>query len=337
MTSPSSEPAEAAAAGQSFTTMDKGDVEAIGAHCQFSYCHQLDFLPFKCESCKGTFCLDHRTEFRHDCPNPGAWAAARRAKTGAPPRTLSSSPTSTSTSSLSSPCAHSDCKTVINTPLVTGVHCTNCNRHYCLKHRLREAHSCNTLTPLGARPGTTNNSTSPLQTDRAKQAIARLKAWGAAKQSSLLSSSSSSSSSPNNSTSTTRKPTTNNNKNSVAALATLKRTAKGDASIPPSSRIYLHVEASSTSTTSKFPSGAFFYPSAWSVGRVLDAAAKALQVENLNNRGRGEEDRLRVFHVEAGRLLDFAEKVGEAAGSGNTLVLLRGVGPPNANPSSHGS
>lgn len=38
---------------QSYTTMSYGDVEAIGSHCQMTFCHQLDFLPFKCESCKG--------------------------------------------------------------------------------------------------------------------------------------------------------------------------------------------------------------------------------------------------------------------------------------------
>jgi hypothetical protein len=35
----------------SYTDM-KGDVEAIGSHCQMAYCHVLDFLPFRCESCK---------------------------------------------------------------------------------------------------------------------------------------------------------------------------------------------------------------------------------------------------------------------------------------------
>lgn len=37
----------------SYTKMSVGDVEAIGAHCQMPFCRQLDFLPFKCESCKG--------------------------------------------------------------------------------------------------------------------------------------------------------------------------------------------------------------------------------------------------------------------------------------------
>lgn len=34
-------------------TKMKGEVEAIGAHCQMEYCNVLDFLPFPCESCKG--------------------------------------------------------------------------------------------------------------------------------------------------------------------------------------------------------------------------------------------------------------------------------------------
>lgn len=38
---------------QSYVEMSRGDVEAIGAHCQLEYCHVLDFLPFRCQSCKG--------------------------------------------------------------------------------------------------------------------------------------------------------------------------------------------------------------------------------------------------------------------------------------------
>jgi hypothetical protein len=111
-------------------------------------------------------------------------------------------------------------------------------------------------------------------------------------------------------------------------LVDLKRVAKGEASIPLEKRVYLAVEASADTTKAKHPSGKFFYNKEWSVGRVLDAASKALQVENVNNRGGGEEAKLRVFHVEGGRLLDFSEKIGAPCVSGNTIVLLRGVGPP---------
>jgi hypothetical protein len=109
-------------------------------------------------------------------------------------------------------------------------------------------------------------------------------------------------------------------------LATLKRTAKGETKIPQEKRVYLFVEASSDTVTAKVPKGNFFYSTDYSVGRVLDLAAKSLQVANLNNRVEGEEDKLRVFHVEGGRLLDFGAKLGGVLQTGNTIVLLRGVG-----------
>ncbi|KAJ4317114.1 hypothetical protein N0V94_005121 [Neodidymelliopsis sp. IMI 364377] len=109
-------------------------------------------------------------------------------------------------------------------------------------------------------------------------------------------------------------------------LNALKRAAKGDAKVPPEKRIYLHVEASSDTTKAKFPTGKFFYSKDISVGRVLDMAAKALQVENVNNRGGGEEAKLRVFHVQGGRLLRFSEKIGDPCQNGNMIILMRGVG-----------
>lgn len=60
---------------------------------------------------------------------------------------------------------------------------------------------------------------------------------------------------------------------------------------------------------------------------MLDAAAKGLQVQNTNNHGGGEEAKLRVYHVDGGRMLDFGEKMADIVVDGNTLVLLRGVGP----------
>lgn len=67
----------------------------------------------------------------------------------------------------------------------------------------------------------------------------------------------------------------------------------------------------------------------WSVGKVLDQAAAALQVQNVNNRGDDEEQRLRIFHVEGGRILSFSEKFGDTVITGNTIVLLRGVMLPD--------
>jgi AN1-type zinc finger protein 1 len=38
---------------ESYSKMSVGDVEAVGSQCQEPFCRQLDFLPFKCESCQG--------------------------------------------------------------------------------------------------------------------------------------------------------------------------------------------------------------------------------------------------------------------------------------------
>lgn len=301
----------------SYSKMAVGDVEAIGAHCQMAFCHQLDFLPFRCESCKGTFCLDHRTETAHKCVKAGTWA---RAKSGVD--SGSSSRGSTPKPSLlnhEQQCAEVQCKSLINTSLTPGVHCQNCNRLYCLKHRMREDHDCKNLKPLGARPQALQS-----QREKGMAALEKLRAWGASKKAAAATSK------PLGSgglLSKVASKTTSNAKANLAEINKLKSTAKGDEKVPQDSRVYLHVEASADTTTAKYPTGKFFYSKDWSIGRVLDVAAKALQVQNVNNRGGGEEDRLRIFHVESGRLLEFSEKLGQCCQTGNTIVLLRGVGP----------
>ena len=305
---PSDEPA-------SYTAMDATDVDNIGAHCQMPYCGMLDFLPFRCESCHGKFCLDHRSETAHNCAKAGAWARARAGQTSS---TATSSSTKSSKPNIlnhEKQCADPSCKTLIETALTPGVHCETCIRKYCLKHRMREDHNCANLIPIGARTSSASKTW-----DKGLTALNKFKAWSRTKLDTPSQST--------NGTATTgpkRKPRA---PNPAASLNALKATAKGDASIPPAQRVYLFVEASADTTKAKFPTGRFFYPRAWSVGRALDAAAKALQVENVNNRAQTEAERLRVFHVEGGRLLEFAEKLGVVVQNANTLVLLRGVGPP---------
>lgn len=209
---------------------------------------------------------------------------------------------------MEKPCASPKCKTIIGTSLSTAVHCSTCNRDYCLKHRLTEDHDCKNLIPIGARP-----SRSKGQGDAAKVAFGKLKAWGSAQKASM------SRALPK------AKPTTAAMR--LVTVNNLKKTAKGDEKLPPEKRIFLSVEAEAATTTSKFPSGSFYYSKDWVIGRMLDAAAKSLQVQNINNQGTDEKSKLRVFHVEGGRLLEFNEKIGDALVSGNKIVLLRGVGP----------
>ena len=345
------------------------DLDAIGANCQHPYCRQLDFLPFRCESCGGKFCGDHRTEASHDCPKKGAWARERRQRQSTP--TPTSGLTGAGEPNIlthEGQCTHPSCKALINTPLTPGIHCTECGRDYCLKHRLGEDHDCKNV------PRIVPGSGKGRDTQGIANALGKLRAWGAAKK--PQPSSFSSTSTPTNGKPAakaiaplSRSSTASSAKSSSQAalhriispftasrssssskppsaalqltqLNLLKRTAKGDPKTPPEKRIYLHLEAVSEgregSAGAKIPRADAFYSSDWSVGKVLDAAAKTLEVRNVNNRGGGEEEKLRVFWVDEGRLLGFAERLGSCGGggrgvkNGDTLVLLRGVGAPDA-------
>ncbi|KAK3487581.1 uncharacterized protein B0T23DRAFT_386213 [Neurospora hispaniola] len=269
------------------------DASLVGKHCQLEYCNQLDFLPFLCQSCHKTFCLDHRSESSHNCACAGAWAERRRLAQLARPSAGEGKRMRELVSQK--PCADDACKTIIGTSLVPGVHCPSCNRDYCLKHRLAEDHDCKSKVPIGARAASA--ATAAAMQASAKSALERFKLWGKTKREEAARS--------------LPKP-----KPSTAAQRVIAK------------RIYLYVEAESETAKAKIPKGEFFYNKEWVVGRVLDAAARSLQVQNINNQSSKEEDRLRVFHVEGGRMLEFNEKIEKVLVNGNTIVLLRGVGPP---------
>lgn len=293
----------------SYIMRDKADATLVGKHCQYEYCNQLDFLPFFCQSCSHTFCLDHRTETAHKCAKEGAWAERRRQAQLARPsigqgKMLRDKITE-------KPCASPVCKTVIGTSLSTGVHCQTCNRDYCLKHRLKEDHDCKNLIPIGARPAAIQLDVAAQKT---RSAFDKLRAWGTAKK--------------EQAGRVLPKPKPTSTSARLVAVNKLKKSARGDEKLPVEKRIYVYVEAEAETAKAKFPKGEFYYSKDWVVGRILDAAAKSLQVQNLNNQSADEQDKLRVFHVEGGRVLEYSEKLGATVQSGNTLVLLRGVGAP---------
>ncbi|CAG8908944.1 unnamed protein product [Penicillium egyptiacum] len=305
--SPSSGPNE------TFTQMAETDLESLGRHCQYEYCGQLDFLPFRCESCHSTYCLDHRTETAHQCPREGEWARRRNGTTNTSQenRTTLEKPSIYNTDQ----CAHTQCKTLINTLKDPAVRCPQCNHQYCLKHRLREEHECAKITPLGARQ---SNAASP--NDTIKSMFARVRTWGRDKQQAAA-----------KGTLLPALPKLKPKPNSPAARAVavngLKRSAKGDASVPVDKRLYLHTVGTAKTQAAEPPAGDFFFDSRWKVGRVLDDAAKKLRVQNLNNRVDGEDSRLRIFHVESGDFLEFSEAIGAGkVKQGDTIVLLRGAG-----------
>jgi predicted nucleic acid binding AN1-type Zn finger protein len=293
------------------------DPSLIGSHCEFPYCNQLDFLPFRCQSCGHTFCLDHRSETAHTCDRAGAWAERKRLADLARPAAGAGKRMRDPVTS--DRCAAPKCATAIGTSLVPGVHCDGCGRDYCLQHRLAESHSCATLEPVGGPAGVAAAAAAATN-----NMLAKLRLWGKERKEAAATRAQETPGTRLKSIFKSKAPSTAAAR--VLALNELKRAAKGDAKIPPEKRVYLHVSAGAESTANKVPQCQSFYSRDWVVGKMLDTAARDLQVENVNNQSAEEKDKLRVYHVEGGRVLEFNEKIGVALTSGNTIVLMRGIG-----------
>jgi hypothetical protein len=43
------------------------EFQDLGKHCHLEYCKMKDFLPFTCNLCKKTCCLEHKNYDKHDC------------------------------------------------------------------------------------------------------------------------------------------------------------------------------------------------------------------------------------------------------------------------------
>ncbi|KAF3903799.1 hypothetical protein AA313_de0203160 [Arthrobotrys entomopaga] len=185
-----------------------------------------------------------------------------------------------------------------------GVACPACRKQFCLPHRLPDQHNCKPIRSAAAMA----------ERDKKQTALSKFKLWASSGSSKLKD--------------IKATPITQKQKSVAARLAEMnkmKREAKGDDKVPQEKRIYLYAQAEAKSTSAKLPEGTLFYNKEWSVGRVMDITAKHLQIANMNNQSADDEKKLRVFHVESGRLLSFGEKIGDACVDGNTLVLLRGI------------
>ncbi|GAA0187313.1 RNA metabolism protein [Lithospermum erythrorhizon] len=130
----------------------------LGRHCQLSHCHQLDFLPFKCNACQKVFCLEHRSYKSHECPKSDNHSRKvvvceicstaiettgednekaileKHEKSGNCDPTKKKKPT----------CPVKRCKEVL-TFSNTSV-CKHCNVKVCLKHRFPGDHACSNET-----------------------------------------------------------------------------------------------------------------------------------------------------------------------------------------------
>lgn len=123
----------------------------LGSHCDVPACKQLDFLPFTCAGCNGTFCLDHRTYESHQCTK-GRVEDRRAIVCPICNVPLVALPTENPNvvlddhinrgcsvkKSTGYKCNMQGCKKVDVVPFP----CKLCRRHHCLRHRFESDHNC---------------------------------------------------------------------------------------------------------------------------------------------------------------------------------------------------
>ncbi|KAD4887922.1 hypothetical protein R6Q59_034985 [Mikania micrantha] len=143
----------------------------LGIHCQLSDCKQLDFLPFKCDGCHKSFCLEHRSYKSHSCSNSDhnsrkvlvcetcsmsieiprnstggedEIAANHRRSGDCDPMKKKKKPT----------CGVKRCKEILTFSNTST--CKSCQMKLCLKHRFQSDHACRRrpfLVALSSRKG----------------------------------------------------------------------------------------------------------------------------------------------------------------------------------------
>jgi len=142
----------------------------LGERCDLEGCRQLDFLPFKCEGCHHSYCLEHRTAAGHHCSTPPAIrkdtpATAQVASCPVCDVVVVLSASESQTITLDAKmddhlnkgckaeaqrrkaekqkkaCSHDKCKKVDLVP----TQCKGCLKTFCLKHRFPHDHQCQNL------------------------------------------------------------------------------------------------------------------------------------------------------------------------------------------------
>lgn len=133
------------------------DLMSLGQHCDFPACRQIDFLPFKCDCCGRTYCLEHRTYSAHQCALAVGkecttivcpmCARAVKLSVGQDPNMAFDAhvregcdPSNYAKVYKKQKCPVESCKEKLTT--ITRYKCKKCGQIVCLKHRDPADHSC---------------------------------------------------------------------------------------------------------------------------------------------------------------------------------------------------
>ncbi|KAI8369658.1 hypothetical protein BD560DRAFT_397425 [Blakeslea trispora] len=280
------------------------ELPQIGKHCQLEGCHTLDFLPIRCSLCQHTFCGDHRLPSSHHCSqwqqqttvcdvcdqlvkvpdNLQLEEALKQHK--------ASNCGVNSVPKINRQCGVKGCFDI--DPRVGPVHCSGCDKDYCLNHRHPSSHQCSSISLEETRTREKKLATQALLAKtfatEPKQKI------------------------------TKRVPAQGKN-GGMVELMKIKSKAKGVTSVPATSRIYLYIQCPQEANMDSLT---MYFDKKHSVGRVLDFIADTCQVNNQNHvLAASDPQRLELYQCPDMRLLDKSLPLEKALKNLDTILLER--------------
>lgn len=128
---------------------------SLGRHCSEETCHQLDFLPFECDSCLKVYCLEHRSYKAHECPKADlkdssviicpVCTASVKTVFGEKSESIlkkhnDAGECKPALRSVARKCPVKGCKELLT--FSNKYNCKSCRKDICLKHRYAGAHVC---------------------------------------------------------------------------------------------------------------------------------------------------------------------------------------------------
>ncbi|KAJ1404961.1 hypothetical protein B484DRAFT_457193 [Ochromonadaceae sp. CCMP2298] len=131
------------------------EFDNVGRHCQVGDCKQKDFLPFICDCCGKSLCMQHRSYDLHSCSGsrvkdmtsvdcPVCGKSVKFDKSQDPNRVWDEHYVNQCTQQASQQkkacCFKGSCNTVLG-PSNTFT-CSKCHQKVCLAHRIAEEHNC---------------------------------------------------------------------------------------------------------------------------------------------------------------------------------------------------
>ncbi|CAI5450037.1 unnamed protein product [Caenorhabditis angaria] len=150
----------------------------FGSHCGVEFCNQLDFLPIKCDACRGEYCTQHFVYDAHNCEN------AYRKNIQVPVCPMCSQPVPTPKNvpadyqvneHIQNNCEKSKKREIYkNKCSVKGcrkkelipVTCPTCKLNYCLTHRHEQDHKCEGSVEQKAGGGFLSSAVAALSLNR---------------------------------------------------------------------------------------------------------------------------------------------------------------------------